>query len=408
MKLSTFSGPACRVPQTLSVLALAVALAVAAGAAEANPQFTAYVQEIPGSTVTFEMVPIPGGTLTIGSPATEPGRDSNDVAQAQVTVKPFWMGKYEVTWQEFVPWVFGEREDLEKEKAAGITRPTKPYGSVYRERGEKGFPALGMSQLAATEFCRWLSWKTGKPYRLPTDAEWEYACRAGATTTYFWGDDPALAKEYACFADNSQQTTKPVGQLKPNKFGLYDILGNVSEWTARATPDAPAFTRGGAFTEKIDKLRCAARLRDCLAWNELDPQSPQSIWWLSAADFAGLRVVRSCEEETPAATHAATTAAPAATVPVSTPAGSAAVGAAKYQQFCAGCHGPTGKGDGRVKLPDVKARDYTDPKVKATLTDAAAFKAIKEGFAVNGKMVMHPSKLTNEEINAVVAFMKGL
>ena len=185
----------------------------------------------------------------------------------------------------------------------GISHPTPPYGSVYRERGEKGYPAIGMGLPAASEYCRWLSKKTGVKYRLPTEEEWEYACRAGAKTAFFWGDDPIGAKDYGWFKENSAtsslgETTHPIGKLKPNPFGLHDIVGNLAEWCAAVDKDAPHVVRGGAFSEPVTRLRCAARMIETPEWNELDPQSPQSIWWLSSADFVGFRVVRSFGDET--------------------------------------------------------------------------------------------------------------
>ncbi len=276
--------------------AIMAAAALTANAADSNPALANYIEKIPGTTATFDMVAIPGGTISIGSPANEAGRTPNDLAQTSATIKPFWMGKCEVTWAEYSGFVFTDKEEVEKAKAAGVTRPTKPYGSIYRERGDKGFPAIGMSQLSAAEFCKWLSYKTGKKYRLPTEAEWEYACRAGSTSPYFWGADAAKAKEYGWFVDNSQATTQPCGKLKPNKFGLFDIVGNVAEWTSLSAKDAPGVVRGGAFTSEAADIRSAARMIDEPAWNAVDPQSPKSIWWLSAADFVGLRVVRSGEE----------------------------------------------------------------------------------------------------------------
>jgi formylglycine-generating enzyme required for sulfatase activity len=264
-----------------------VALAIPSFAAETN-----YVQQIPGSTVTFEMVAIPGGTLT----KTKSGGEAE-----KISIAPFWMEKYEVKWEEYLLWVFGDREQFEKEKLDGITHPTKPYGSVYRERGEKGYPAIGMSQLSATEYCKWLSWKTGLKFRLPTEAEWEYACRAGTTTPYFWGDDASQAGDYGWFIDNSDNTTQPCGKKKPNPWGLYDIVGNLAEWCAKDSKDAPDVARGGAFSEPVTKMRSNARMICTPEWNELDPQNPKSIWWLASADFVGFRVVRSMDDAKAAA-----------------------------------------------------------------------------------------------------------
>ncbi|HOX03324.1 MAG TPA: SUMF1/EgtB/PvdO family nonheme iron enzyme [Candidatus Paceibacterota bacterium] len=395
--------------RSLAILAAGVmgTIAAALSAAETSPEkFENYTERIPGqsSTVAFDMVAIPGGEISIGSPAGEAGREETDLAQAKVAVKPFWMGKCEVKWEEFLPFVFASREEIEKNKEDGITHPTKPYGSIYRQRGEKGYPAMGMSQHNAAEYCKWLSKKTGHKYRLPTEAEWEYACRAGATTAYFWGDDPAMAGEYAWFKDNSEETTQPIGKKKPNKFGLYDVVGNVTEWVSKENADAAAVARGGGWSEPVTRLRSASRMIETEEWNELDPQSPPSIWWLSAADWVGLRLVRSFEsgEAAPAATStAAAAAAPAA------PATDAVK--ANYKRYCAGCHGIDGKG--QTKLGKSKgAKDYTDPKVKAGFDEARWIKAVREGVEVDGQHVMtgYEEKLTEAEMKALVYFMKAL
>jgi formylglycine-generating enzyme required for sulfatase activity/mono/diheme cytochrome c family protein len=383
----------------------ALSVAMIGQATAADAKFESYTEKIPGSSVSFDMVAIPGGEITVGSPENEAGRDKNELAAKKVTVKPFYMGKYEVSWQEYILYVFGEKEEIEKEKKDGITRPTKPYGSVYRDRGEKGFPAIGMSQHSAVNFAKWLSWKTGKQYRLPTEAEWEFACRAGAETPYFWGDDKAKAGDYGWSKENSEGQTHPIGKKQPNKLGLYDIVGNVSEWCANADTNKPAVTRGGAFTEPVEKMRSASRMLDCPEWNELDPQSPPSIWWLSAADFVGIRLV--CDADAPkadakpaAAADAAAAAAPAA--------GDSAALLANFKKYCANCHGADGKGQTKIGIR-VGARDYTDAKVKATLKDEEMFKALKEGLTIDGKEKMLPfkEKLTDEEITALVKHMKA-
>jgi formylglycine-generating enzyme required for sulfatase activity len=274
--------------------------------------FTNYVQKIPGSTVTFEMVAIPGGSITIGSYPDETGREATDSVRKRITVKPFWMGKYEVRWNELAPYVYhgsywsstnsGEHGEVVDQKV--IIHPTRPYGSVYRERGERGYPALGMGLPLALEYCRWISIKTGHKYRLPTEEEWEYACRAGSTNAYFWGNDPARAREYGWFLENSSvpelmETTHPCGKLKPNPFGLFDIVGNVAEWCLPAGNNAPHVVRGGSFSNDITQLRCSARLIETPEWDELDPQSPPDPWFLESADFVGFRLVRSLDEESP-------------------------------------------------------------------------------------------------------------
>jgi formylglycine-generating enzyme required for sulfatase activity len=167
-------------------------------------------------------------------------------------------------------------------------------------------------------YCRWLYNKTGVFYRLPTEAEWEYACRAGSTSTYFFGNDVKQLKEYAWFADNSNKKYQKTGQKKPNAWGLYDMLGNVGEWTLdqyrddyfTAIGDAPAnpmiaptetyprAVRGGGYLDKPDALRCASRQPSDAAWNKRDPQMPKSKWWLTDAMAVGFRIVRPAKAPT--------------------------------------------------------------------------------------------------------------
>ena len=208
---------------------------------EPAPSMTPYVETIPGTAVTFEMPPIPGGTFTMGSPMIEEKRGGRRAAHA-VQIAPFWMGKCEVTWDEFDQFAHAldlkkkarEKVDLstqpETEKQAdAVTRPTGPYFDETFGFGRDGQPAICITHHAAMEYCRWLSAKTGKVYRLPTEAEWEYACRAGTQTAYSWGDDPAKIGEYAWDVDNAEQPQK-VGKKKPNPWGLHDMHGNVAEW----------------------------------------------------------------------------------------------------------------------------------------------------------------------------------
>ncbi|MCY3022751.1 MAG: formylglycine-generating enzyme family protein [Planctomycetota bacterium] len=318
----------------ISVVLLAGVLAcsrVCAGEA-APAEMKPYEETIPGFDVKFEMVPIPGGTYLMGSPEAEPGRKKDEGPQHEVVIKPFWMGKYEVTWEEFD--IFAFKRDVrrkseqgvnlaqqsESEKLAdGVSRPTAPYTDMTFSWGKGGKPALCFTHHAAMEYCRWLSVKTGKAYRLPTEAEWEYAARAGAKTAYFWGDDPAKAGDYAWFADNSEKKPHPVGEKKPNPFGLYDILGNVTEWCLdhyepkfyAKFKDAPAVqpvvlpdgeeysyvARGGAWSDKVQALRSAARQGSDEEWSMQDPQFPKSVWWHTDAKFVGFRVVRPVEEQ---------------------------------------------------------------------------------------------------------------
>ena len=291
---------------------------------------TAYTQQIPGSGVKFEMLPIPGGKFLMGSPNSEADRKNDESPQHEVQISPFWMGKCEVTWNEYELWSMGldaQRRKLknlapaENDKLAdAIVRPTRPYSDMTFGMGKEGYPAVCMTQLAAKVYCKWLSAKTGRFYRLPTEAEWEYACRAGTKTAYSFGDDPKRLGDYAWYFDNSKEKYHKVGQKKPNPWGLCDMHGNAAEWTldeyaadgyARFrgkpadNPLVPGETeysrvvRGGSWDDDAQKLRSAARQSSVKDWKMQDPQIPQSIWYLTDADFVGFRVVRPLRTPTP-------------------------------------------------------------------------------------------------------------
>lgn len=305
---------------------------IAAETAEANPAAEAateaemkpYTQLIPGTEIEFEMVPIPGGTFVMGSPDDEEGRGDDEGPQHTVKISPFWMGKHEVTWDEYEIWnfsldvqrrkVIGHEPTERDELADAVTRPTKPYTDMTFGMGKEGYPAICMTQLAAKTYCQWLSAKTGHYYRLPTEAEWEYACRAGNSTAYSFGDDPDDLDAYAWYYDNSDDSYQPVGQKKPNPWGLYDIHGNVAEWCldrydetfyaecaeqgvvenplAIPTRLYPRVVRGGSWDDDPEMLRSAARLGSTPDWKVQDPQIPQSIWYHTDALHVGFRLVR--------------------------------------------------------------------------------------------------------------------
>ena len=302
--------------------------AVLAGDADASTEaeMKPYAQEIAGADVSFDMVPIAGGESTIGSPDGEADRKKDEGPQIKVKVEPFWMGKHEVTWDEYDVWTFGldiQRRKILKIKATerdpiadAITRPTKPYSDMTFGMGHDGFPAICMTQLGAKMYCKWLSAKTGHYYRLPTEAEWEYACRAGSTTAYSFGDDPGDLEDHAWFFDNSDTGYHKVGEKKPNAWGLYDMHGNVSEWvldqhidghykkfadgnvydafSVLAVPKTlfPRVVRGGSWDDDPNALRSSARHPSTLDWKAQDPQIPQSIWYHTDAMHVGFRLVR--------------------------------------------------------------------------------------------------------------------
>ena len=317
-------------------LAFLVALAVSP-AARAQPPGTVsekdmkpYVETIPGSDLSFKLVPIPGGKFTMGSPKGEEKRSEDEGPERQVEIAPFWMGQYEVTWDEYDQFAF--QLDIKRKKAQGVdtakqpatekasdavTRPTPPYADETFGFGRKGQPVICVTHHSAMEYCRWLSAKTGKVYRLPTEAEWEYACRAGTRTAFSFGDDAGKLGEYAWYVENAEKP-QPIGKKKPNPWGLYDIHGNVSEWcidqyvadiystmkgplkgpvVLPTAKEYPYVARGGNWDSDADRLRSAARLASNLEWSVQDPQRPQSIWWHTDATFVGFRLVRPLVEQ---------------------------------------------------------------------------------------------------------------
>lgn len=234
------------------------------------------------------MVPVPAGKLEAGG--------------ALVSVSAFWMGKTEVTWDEYdlyrsdTATPVGPREGEKPVAADAVTRPTPPYADESFGYGKGKSPVLSITMHAAMEYARWLSEKTGKRYRLPTEAEWEYACRAGQA-------DPGPPAEQAWTADNSNDQPHQVATKKPNAWGLFDMLGNVGEWVlGRERADAyttryPDVVRGGSFDEDAKTVTCATRRLSDKSWSRRDPQRPQSIWFHTNATFVGFRLVRPVEED---------------------------------------------------------------------------------------------------------------
>jgi formylglycine-generating enzyme required for sulfatase activity len=235
------------------------------------------------------------------------------------------MGKCEVTWDEVDVYLY--QRDM-RWRASKHFRPATPrdiladflirpselsYADLSFGMGKAGRPVVCLTQVTAKAYCRWLSAMTGRYYRLPTEAEWEYACRAGSQTAYSFGDAPKQLGEYAWFADNSDEKYHRVGLKKPNRWGLHDMHGNVAEWVLDqyepefyrrslekgdkrpfADPKAiyPRIVRGGSWQDDPDELRSAARRASNKDWSMQDPQIPQSRWYHTDASFVGFRVVR--------------------------------------------------------------------------------------------------------------------
>ncbi len=279
---------------------------VAAAASEVKP----YTATIPNSEVSFQMVPIPGGEFRLGTPDSEKGHRKDEAPVHPVKVAPFWMSAHEVTWDEYRLFMFAKQagETTKDERIDAVSRPTRPYVEMSFGMGINGFPAISMTQHAANKYAEWLSAKTGQFYRLPTEAEWEYACRAGSMTAYPWGDDPKLLSEYAWFDDNADGKYQKVAAKKPNAWGLYDMLGNVMEWTldqyapypagspaagwVKATKSYPQAVRGGSWADGAEKCRCGTRVPSDASWKQQDPQLPKSIWYHTDAQWLGFRLVR--------------------------------------------------------------------------------------------------------------------
>lgn len=306
--------------------------------------FDNFTEQIPQTTVSFNMVAIPGGTFLMGSPENEPLRNDDEGPVREVTISPFFMGEIEVTWNEY--WSFYRATMAEgrispniviAHNASGpdaISGPTPPFGIPDQGWGSGNRPAITMTPYAAEIYCQWLSQRTGKKYRLPTEAEWEYAVRAGSQTPYFFEGDPKRFEgtglrgwlfgadttginTYAVYRENSMGRTMEPSFVQPNPFGLKNMSGNVYEYTSDwYAPDAYAQTpyevtnpagpesgterviRGGSFESNAGDLRSAARNHtDSEAWFRTDPQQPRSLWWYSDMRGIGFRVVYEPDNE---------------------------------------------------------------------------------------------------------------
>ena len=321
----------------MRVVALASCLGaiIAAGALASQDglakKYTETVRTQSAEKLSFEMVLIPAGSFLMGSPAGQIGRADNEGPQHLVRLDPFYLCTTETTLELFLAYyqetVSAKKDFVETEQAKkaaeqasrddvdAITGPTPVYGDLTMGYSGK-HPGIGMTWHNAMTFCRWLSKKTGKQYRLPTEAEWEYACRAGATSVFGFADVPNELADFACCKANSDGETQEVAKKKPNAWGLYDMWGNVREWVydfysptgyTEAAKKNPAVNpkgpetgqvhvaRGGDYRSSMEELRPAARAFEEKWWRSGDPQIPKSKWWLPEMDFIGFRVARSAE-----------------------------------------------------------------------------------------------------------------
>lgn len=298
-----------------------------------------FIETVPNTTISFNMKAIPGGTFKLGSPENEPMRKTDEGPQKEINISSFFMAEIEVTWDAYLAFYSataaeGRSTDTEGARTEAdvdaISGPTPPYGQPDQNWGLGNRPAITMSYHSAETYCKWLSKVTGKSYRLPTEAEWEFAARGGSETPFFFEGNPKdfskkgfiqklfgkesdIINKYVVYGNNSQLKTEEPDIVEANPFGLKNILGNAAEycsdWYAEDAyaklqdgvqdPKGPMsgeehVIRGGSFRSEIGEVRSAARdFTKSKAWMRTDPQMPKSIWWLSDCNYTSLRVV--CE-----------------------------------------------------------------------------------------------------------------
>ena len=304
--------------------------------------FDNFVEQIPGSSSTISMVAIPGGSFRMGSDSKEPFHKEDEAPVRNVTVSSFFMSEIQITWDQY--WTFFSQtmsegrtppevifENNTRPDLDAVSGPTAPYGSPDQGWGAGVLPAITMTHYAAETFCQWLSLTTGKKYRLPTEAEWEYAARGGTETPFFFEGNPKdysdqgfmrrffaakteIISDYVIYRKNSNNRTHEPDRVKPNPFGLKNMFGNVWEYCAdKYSPKAYSRTgldvtnpletegdehvvRGGFYNSDAADLRSAARgYTDHNDWIKTDPQQPQSIWWYTDIKGIGFRIV--CEPD---------------------------------------------------------------------------------------------------------------
>jgi len=275
--------------------------------------FVKYSQPLPSSTLEIDMTPVHGGKFIMGD-------DSFDALKHEIELSSFWISTYEISWDVYTLFMERNIDELPSSfkkgsevfiDVDGVSSATIPYMEMSFGMGINGYPAINMTQFAASKFCEWLSSITGNYYRLPTEAEWEYACKAGSNSDYYFGDDISILSEYAWYSDNSNGSYHKIGTKKPNVLGLYDMHGNVSEWTIdtysvdkyknRNTLKNPFYItknkypkviRGGSWNDDATRLKSSRRDLSTKELQKRDPQIPKSKWWNTDAPYIGFRIVR--------------------------------------------------------------------------------------------------------------------
>ena len=273
-----------------------------------------YVEIIDGSDLQINMVYLSGGEYVMGSPAKERGRKKDEGPRHTVSLSPFWISSYEITWDLYELFLNNVDQKRVENRGPinldidGVSSATMPYVN----HNQLGHPVINITQYGASQFCKWLTAKTGNYYRLPTEAEWEFACRSSTETTYSFGNSGRKINQFGWYKKNSDGKLQKIGLKRPNGYGLYDMHGNAAEWVLDSyDPEAyikrkkgphnpivimkalyPRVVRGGSYKDSLSNVRSSSRGFSSKRWKQRDPQVPKSLWWHTNAKHVGFRIVR--------------------------------------------------------------------------------------------------------------------
>lgn len=242
---------------------------------QASQTSNGFVIEFPESLAKLSMISVPNGQITVDGKKT--------------TIKGMSVSETEISWGVFDIWalrldtsVGDQVKDPQSKGVDAVSRPSRPYGVIFTGFGHHGYPAMCMSNLNAEEFCKWLSKRTGKTFRIPTVAEWRYICEAGSK------EAPETDK-VAWTWENADDVTHELGKKPANAWGVKDMLGNVAEWAKDA--DGKPVVCGGSFRDKAASINSQKVDPFSPKWNDADPQNPKSKWWLANGQHVGLRII---------------------------------------------------------------------------------------------------------------------
>ncbi len=271
--------------------ALAVLVAPVLALAQAKGEVEELKIPMLRSVTKMKLVKIPAGTVEIA------GKEKGSTEK--VEIKSLWIGQTELSWEAYDDYrLCMDKDPKEADKLIDAKlRPSRPYANPDRGFGHQGFAAISIHPKAAVAYCKWLSELTGKKYRLPTEAEWEYVCRAGGAVEDL-SDLKAHARnldKVAWFDKNStndagDMVSHDMGKKDANAWGLYDMIGNVGEWVVAA--DGKFVLKGGWYDQDAKAVHSRARAPYNIEWQMRDPQDPKSQWWLSDGPHCGFRIVR--------------------------------------------------------------------------------------------------------------------